>query len=77
MKLTIFGPNLRDQSKGTFVVHAAGCADCAKLKREIQHAADHDSEEAVARDIYADMLPEGLTVAEALAEIHFAPCVKF
>lgn len=27
MKVTICGPNLRDQSKGEFHVHAAGCAD--------------------------------------------------
>jgi len=28
MKVTIFGPNLRDQRKGQFHVHATGCGDC-------------------------------------------------
>jgi len=28
MNVKIFGPNLRDQSKGQFHVHAAECGDC-------------------------------------------------
>jgi hypothetical protein len=30
MQVTICGPNLRDQSKGSFHVHAADCADLVK-----------------------------------------------
>jgi hypothetical protein len=30
VKLTIVGPNLLDQSKGDFHVHAAGCADLSR-----------------------------------------------
>jgi hypothetical protein len=30
MQVTIIGPNLQDQSKGTFHVHKAGCKDLSK-----------------------------------------------
>jgi hypothetical protein len=80
MKLKIFGANLRDQSKGAFVVHAADCADCAKLHKLNEHCVieDHTSHESVSRSIWADMIDEGsMTAADGLGEIHFAPCVKF
>ena len=76
--LTIFGPNLKDQSKGTFVVHAAECADCRKLQGEHQTAAQASSEMEVVADIYQDMIYEGsITPEQALQDIHFAPCVRF
>lgn len=77
MRIKIFGANLRDQSKGQHVVHAADCADCAKFKDEHCSEIEAASFEQVARDIYADQIREGLSVADALQEIHFAPCVKF
>jgi hypothetical protein len=33
MKVTICGPNLRNQSKGAIHVHAEGCADLTKNAR--------------------------------------------
>ena len=78
--LKIFGANLRDQSKGQFVVHAANCADCAKLEKQREHCvtAEHDSELSVSRSIWSDMINEGsMTAEDGLMEIHFAPCVKF
>lgn len=32
MRVTILGPNLADQSKGSFVVHAEGCRDIDRVK---------------------------------------------
>jgi hypothetical protein len=80
MKLKIFGANLRDQSKGAFVVHAADCADCKKLEKIGEHCSieDHDSAESVSKSIWSDMINEGsMTVNDGLVEIHFAPCVTF
>lgn len=79
-KLKIFGPNLRDQSKGQFVVHAHDCADCAKLEKLREHCSieTHDSKLSVSESIYGDMIDEGsMTAEEGLIDIHFAPCVKF
>lgn len=76
--LSIFGPNLRDQSKGQFVVHAKGCADCGKLKNENHMPLLASSFEEVAKELYGDMINEGsCDVATAMGEVHFAPCVKF
>lgn len=78
MKLKIFGPNLTDQSKGQFVVHAADCADCKKLKGEYVWTLTAASRGEVACDVYSDMIKYGpMTEADALGDIHFAPCVKF
>lgn len=83
MKLAIYGPNLIDQTKGQFVVHAAGCADCKKLDRQVspdspKHLEEHADALSVSRSIYADMIDEGSMAAEdGLADIWFAPCVHF
>ena len=80
MKLKIFGANLRDQSKGQFVVHDADCADCAKLEKMREHCIveNHDSELSVSKSIWSDIINEGsMTAEDGLNEIHFAPCVKF
>jgi hypothetical protein len=80
MKLKIFGSNLKDQSKGQFVVHAADCADCAKLHKLGEHCSieEHADALSVSRAIWSDMIAEGsMTAEEGLMEIHFAPCVKF
>jgi len=79
-KIKIFGANLRDQSKGQFVIHSADCADCAKLEKLREHfvVETHDSELSVSRSIWSDMINEGsMTAEDGLSEIHFAPCVKF
>ena len=80
MKLKIFGANLRDQSKGQFVVHAADCADCVKLEKIKEHCSveNHDSQISVSRSIWGDIINEGsMTAEDGLLEIHFAPCVNF
>jgi hypothetical protein len=84
--LTIVGPNLRDQSKGQFVVHATGCRDLTRLARrepEVANAmtGDFDSLTAVATYVYADIIDENQgnplydTAAAYVSEFHFCPCV--
>lgn len=79
MKLKIFGANLRDQSKGQFVVHAFDCADCKKLENQREHytVQDHTSLLSVSTSVWSDMINEGsMTAEDGLHEMHFAPCVK-
>lgn len=78
MTMKIFGANLRDQSKGSFVVHTCDCRDADKLQRIGEQMAieDHDSAISVSRSIWADMIAEqSMTAEDGLAEIHFCPCV--
>lgn len=83
MKVSIAGPNLRDQSRGQFVVHAADCADIKKAakrdpafsKREAT-VMDVDSAEQVVEEIYSDIMAENDTTAqEHIGDFHFAPCL--
>jgi hypothetical protein len=79
MRLKIFGANLRDQSKGQFVVHAADCADCKKLEKIGEHCCveEHASCLSVSASIWSDCIAEGsMTADDGMNEIHFAPCVK-
>ena len=85
MKLTIHGPNLNDQSNGSFHVHTSRCRD---NKREVANNGseqptthDFDTVEDVVDYIYP---PEQFErdpsdpqdVAQYTADFHFAPCVK-
>jgi len=80
MKLKIFGANLRDQSKGQFVVHAADCADCKKLEKIGEYCCieEHSTRLSVSASIWADCIAQGddTTPESGLGEIHFAPCCK-
>jgi acyl-CoA-binding protein len=72
MNVTVIGPNLRDQSKGDFHVHRAGCADIARrYKGENQSDLDVASRDAVVADWF-DFLDDP---NEARDEFHFAPCL--
>ena len=78
MKLKIFGADLRDQSKGQFVVHAADCADCKQLEkiRERCVVEDHATRISVSRSAWSYIINKGIITAEdGLNGIHFAPCV--
>ncbi len=76
--LTIVGPNLPNEAKASFHVHAAGCAD---LKRGwIRSHRGHDTTTAskldVVEQVYGDILAEDdATAEEYLYDFHFAPCV--
>lgn len=75
MKIKIYGPNLRDQSKGTFVVHAADCKDCAKLKGEEEYETDVRSRHEVVELLMPeDEFEDSFSVR--LSEVYFAPCLN-
>jgi hypothetical protein len=84
MLLTVHGPNLKDQSRGDFEVHAADCSDNARVeylfgKPSAKDLANESAEYAtaieLAETIYADHIAEGSTTAEdELSSFHFAPC---
>ena len=82
MLVTIHGPNLRDQTKGTFHVHTAECRDNA---REVTHnwsdephTIDLPSVIAVVDFIYCDVIRENpeSTVDEYVSDFAFYPCTK-
>jgi hypothetical protein len=89
--ISIFGPNLNDQSKGQFHVHAAGCGDCkhygrGKFGGETGWHIDAESQLDVCSEIYADHLSDyGLSTEDAegvemltdwLSDLWFAPCLS-
>jgi len=83
MRVTIFGPNLRDQSKGSYVIHAADCADCRKLKNEEAWTINGTSEVELVGAIYDDILAEASdrdeyadTLEACWQDVHFAPCTR-
>jgi len=81
MNVTICGPNLRDQSKGSFHVHAADCADLARgAKREAAYrngwTIEADTCDDVVRDVYADMIEDEADLDEYRFDLHFFPCCK-
>lgn len=83
MEVTICGPNLRDQSRGDFHVHAAGCADLWKgIVREPEYdngwTIDVASRVEAATEVYADIAAEnGHEDGEPyLGTMHFFPCCE-
>lgn len=63
MQVTICGPNLRDQSKGTFHVHAAGCGDLVRhARREPEYSngwtVEVSSRREIVEAIYSDHMDE-------------------
>jgi hypothetical protein len=85
MKVYVIGPNLRDQSKGQFHVHAAGCADVKRMARrepayrdELEHGpVDLPTMEAVGRHMYDNgIMSEEETGLDYLSEFHFFPCCE-
>jgi len=81
MKVTVVGPNLFDQSKGSFHAHKAGCAD---LKRDpnyrgqdLSYTFDADTRDEVGDEIYGDHIAEGsMEPGEGKYDVHFAPCTS-
>lgn len=73
MNVTIIGPNLKDQSKGEFHVHAAGCSDIARrYQGEQQSDLEADSRMAIVEDWF-DFLDDP---SEARDDFYFAPCTQ-
>ena len=79
MLVKIQGPNLRDQSKGQFHVHAADCSDNGKYEENGWiKPVSMDSRLACESYIY-DFAPDetpGYELGDYQFDFHFAPCVK-
>lgn len=79
-KLFIAGPNLRDQTKGTFHVHAAYCADIRRqLRSEPEYANGWTVEVKTQTEVCDDIYPPDDFECESgqyLYDIHFFPCCE-
>lgn len=84
MRVTICGPNLRDQTRGEFHVHAEGCGDLARgARREPAYregwTIDAASPEDVAMAVY-DPDEHGYDpeteIDNYVGEFHFFPCTE-
>lgn len=79
MKVSIHGPNLADQSRGQYVVHAADSPDNATVRHFGGERVDPFTFDAVSREqcalaIYEDQIEGGeCDIETALADIHFGP----
>lgn len=84
MDVVICGPNLRDQSKGTFHVHAAGCSDLKRMARNEPEyrngwkVAVNDVKSVIV-DVYADQMREADEESQQdwesyVDDFHFFPC---
>lgn len=89
MKVRIFGPNLNDQSKGTFHVHAEHCGDCAHYGPSGKYGGEDPAgwriEAASEFDVVMDIYPpeqfdydsEDENARESFVnDVWFAPCVN-
>jgi len=83
-KVTIVGPNLRDQSKGGFHVHAAGCADLKHYGRNGKFGGEVDeystidatSKKECVEFVYADHIDEGMSYESGRDDLYFMPCCR-
>lgn len=80
-RVAILGPNLADQSKGDFHVHAIGCSDIARVKFLAgfteRHCAMEMDASCLTQIVDAVYPPEEFDCqpGEFLQDFHFAPCV--
>lgn len=81
----VIGPNLPDQSKGQFHVHAKDCADVTRSRdyrsKEFAHDRSHTIEvkslAEVSAYVYADQIGQGEMTAEGgVSDIYVFPCVS-
>jgi hypothetical protein len=72
--ITIYGPDLRGEDRGTFHVHATGCPESAYLVDCETEVQQFSSQEETAMWVYGPCIDEGTTMEEAIGDIHFAPC---
>jgi hypothetical protein len=80
------GPNLPDQSRGSFHVHAAGCADIGRSRDYRSREFDGDKAnpieietlEDLVEYVYADQLAEDdeTTASSLTSDFYVFPCVK-
>lgn len=79
--VSVFGPNLRDQSKGQFHVHAVGCADIARTERRDPAYADPMTIEITCKDdavldVYSDFIEHNdcEPIEGYRSDLYFFPC---
>ena len=74
----VYGPNLGDQSRGTFHVHADGCGHQAPTELFGDPAPGWaitvDSRAQVALEVYGDQIREGASYESCRTDIWFAVC---
>lgn len=83
-KLIVIGPNLPDQSKGSFHVHAQGCLalnvksyyPSPEFDFDRTNAMEFDSVQEIAEFVYADMLDEN-EVTDLLSDFYVHTCVDY
>ena len=78
MKVYIIGPNLRDQSKGQYHVHAVGCADTKKAiyapnRLDLDDPVDITSQQEAVEYVFADFLDE-YPWEDLQSDLYFFPC---
>jgi hypothetical protein len=82
MNVTILGPNLPDQRKGSFHVHTSGCADIHRnpnyRNEETDWTFECDSIEEVVTEVYMDIMAEHEedTWEDYENDFHFCPCTR-
>lgn len=77
----IIGPNLLDQSKGQYHVHAAGCADTKKAQyrmhqSDVNHPIAVTSVQECVEYVYADFLDEPEQWEDFASDVYFFPCTE-
>lgn len=80
--VVVLGPNLMDQSNGSFHVHAAGCADIKRSRAydspefddDKKYPLDMESVEQIADYVYADIEDDP---REYVNDFYVFPCVVF
>ena len=80
MMVTIYGPNLQDQSRGSFRVHRDGCGHDAPLSLgglpAHGWAIDASSKAAATLAVYADQIAEGSGYRECRDDLFFEVCCQ-
>lgn len=81
-KVVVLGPNLMDQSNGSFHVHAAGCADINRNRAyrspefadDKRNVLDMQSVEEIAEYVYSDVTDNP---TQYVSDFDVFPCVVF
>ena len=80
MRVTVCGPNLRDQSKGEFHVHAEGCADLVRgANREPEYRTGWPMDATSRVDVCDAVYPPedfDCESGEFVGSFHFFPCCE-
>lgn len=83
-RVICIGPNLPDQTRGSFHVHAVGCADIDRSYRSREFDTDKtnvievNTLEELVEYVYADQLreEEDATASDYANDFYVFPCVK-